>query len=226
MYSEKQHPSPRGFFTKTPKFYGVSDRMATFITLTFAKDYHKQPLDMLFYKSVCEIMRGLVHVSKHYHLVTETTEMGVLHYHVVIEEGYNTYKLAAFIHWWTRTYGLVNKKVDGLFGYLIYIRKQTHYDAPKVYLINPMHCIITPATVLSTIRQIQYLLHTRCAKIIKPIINGIYAYVQEQALIKDKTSKKSKRSEDFRSRQPTVNDYLKLYRRNKNILSKVIHALP
>lgn len=221
MYSEKRDRSAYTYFTKEPPFR----EMATFVTLTFAKDYHKNPIDMLFYKSVCEVMRGLVKVSKRYHLVAETTEAGILHYHIVIENGYNKYKLASFLHWWLRNYGIHNTKRDGLFGYLIYIRKQTHYDAPKVYLINPMHCIITPATVLSTIRQIQYLLLSRCAKTIKPIINGIYAYVQEQDLIKDRTTKKSKRSEDFRSPPYTVFDMMKLAKRTKNISSSIIHAL-
>lgn len=96
------------------------------LTLTFRPDYHATPVRTLYYHTVEWLYKRLWRIAKKdFSFVPEITEMGVLHYHILVRTTEHV-RLAHFINSWRAKYGRVDRESVYCLLYLKhhYMRKQ------------------------------------------------------------------------------------------------------
>lgn len=114
----------------------------SWLTLTFRKEYHVTLVATLFYHTVEWLFKRLWRIAKKdFSFVPELTEMGVLHYHILIRTTEHV-RLAHFINSWQAKYGRVDRETVYCILYLKhhYMRKQNAMMA-KI-LKWPLHLMV------------------------------------------------------------------------------------
>ena len=77
-----------------------------FLTLTFNKGFHRFPIKTLIRTSLPAICKYMKHIAHSYTLGLELTEVGIVHYHLLINVK-DMIKYKIFNNYWGRHYGFV-----------------------------------------------------------------------------------------------------------------------
>lgn len=115
---------------RVPEDYPWRRDALQFLTLTFDERHHKKRLDTLWFHTLPDAIRNLRRISKNYfHIFSELTEKGILHYHIICKH-HNYLAMKAFRGWWFRKYGYtdlqkVKKSPKDFLNLFTYCRKDT-----------------------------------------------------------------------------------------------------